>query len=507
MYSHDSSDSLSMHRRMDAEQKEKKLQRKKKNAPGDITVSHPEDEAEKEADQIARKAMDGEGTGRGDTPVKRKSSSVYAKHAGAAEEPDQEFAQKLSSSKGGGEHLDKNTQEEMESRMGGDFSKVKIHRSKESNEMSRKINARAFTDGSEIHFGEGEYNPGSTEGKELLAHELAHTQQHEEGKLNRKLHRANGEPDTDPAADAADSRFEALKQVAVQYKYALDIFNENIETPTKEELNRDFMISIIKALSGPVGKVFAALFPSASSGSGGTSTGAGIGDWVGAGLEILGAGLARLGENKKLTFREFYQLFVELWALVQADLIRERSKEITLAREKYASLYQVDPSSANAYVQSIEAETAAIVEDLISGNNSVNNMLTDYSRMWLSFNFRDNKIGKPRSGYIKVKINKDWEVKKAWVTGPFAPRIADTYERAYGDSIPLQELGVPMLIKYHSKSGIYCEAWVKNPTADHLYAEVDDGGIGPKKDIQELKEGYTLLGIPSVEKFNFKVTD
>jgi hypothetical protein len=41
--------------------------------------------------------------------------------------------------------------------------------------MYRELNAKAFTAGNDIYFNEGQYNPGSSEGKHLLAHELTHT--------------------------------------------------------------------------------------------------------------------------------------------------------------------------------------------------------------------------------------------------------------------------------------------------------------------------------------------
>jgi hypothetical protein len=49
------------------------------------------------------------------------------------------------------------------------------------------LNARAFTVGSNIAFNSGEYQPGTTEGRHLLAHELTHTvQQGAVGQLRRK---------------------------------------------------------------------------------------------------------------------------------------------------------------------------------------------------------------------------------------------------------------------------------------------------------------------------------
>lgn len=61
-----------------------------------------------------------------------------------------------------------------EGRFGHDFSKVRIHTGREADETSKALQARAYTAGDHIVFANGEYNPGSTEGKRLLAHELTH---------------------------------------------------------------------------------------------------------------------------------------------------------------------------------------------------------------------------------------------------------------------------------------------------------------------------------------------
>lgn len=83
----------------------------------------------------------------------------------------------ISGSRGGGHTLDRNTRSFMESRMNSDFSKVNIHTGSEAVQMNRELGARAFTVGSDIYFNKGEYQPASTEGKKLLAHELTHTLQ------------------------------------------------------------------------------------------------------------------------------------------------------------------------------------------------------------------------------------------------------------------------------------------------------------------------------------------
>lgn len=72
---------------------------------------------------------------------------------------------------------------EMSSSFGYDFSNVKIHTDKEAQQLSRQLNAQAFTYGGEIYFNENKYNPQSTEGRWLLAHELTHVVQQKSNTL------------------------------------------------------------------------------------------------------------------------------------------------------------------------------------------------------------------------------------------------------------------------------------------------------------------------------------
>ena len=88
---------------------------------------------------------------------------------------------KIAASKGGGSGMDAGTLNFMEGRIGADFSGVKIHTGNEAVQMSRELNAQAFTVGNDIYFNENKYNPSSAEGKHLLAHELTHTVQQGQG--------------------------------------------------------------------------------------------------------------------------------------------------------------------------------------------------------------------------------------------------------------------------------------------------------------------------------------
>lgn len=68
----------------------------------------------------------------------------------------------------------------MESAHNADFSNVKVHA---NSSRAPAVGALAYTQGNEIHFAPGHYNPGSSTGKKLLGHELAHVVQQRQGRV------------------------------------------------------------------------------------------------------------------------------------------------------------------------------------------------------------------------------------------------------------------------------------------------------------------------------------
>lgn len=98
-----------------------------------------------------------------------------------------------------GRPLDTGTRDFMESRFGHDFSQVRVHTDSQAGDSARDINAHAYTAGSDIAFAPGKYQPESQSGRQLIAHELAHTVQ--QSGLQRRA--------SDLAVDTApDSRLE-----------------------------------------------------------------------------------------------------------------------------------------------------------------------------------------------------------------------------------------------------------------------------------------------------------
>jgi outer membrane protein OmpA-like peptidoglycan-associated protein len=107
-----------------------------------------------------------------------------------------------------GHSLDHATQTFMESRFGYDFSRVQIHNDSLAHRSSSDINAYAYTHGSHIVFGAGQYQPHTQGGKHLLAHELTHVvQQGSANSLSNIVNRKEGDDEKRPL-----TRYEEIEQ-------------------------------------------------------------------------------------------------------------------------------------------------------------------------------------------------------------------------------------------------------------------------------------------------------
>lgn len=70
----------------------------------------------------------------------------------------------------------------MEPRFGFDFSRVRVHRGTEAERSAGAMSARAYTTGHDIVFGAARFQPQSSEGQRLIAHELSHVVQQSGGR-------------------------------------------------------------------------------------------------------------------------------------------------------------------------------------------------------------------------------------------------------------------------------------------------------------------------------------
>jgi hypothetical protein len=200
-----------------------------------LAVSQPYDPAEREADDMAEQALSSsirspadKRTALGEVRVDRLAADVspafeQAIVGGNEEEASQggtaiaslaqlsrasgsgrdaepiaaDFSTRLASARSKGEKIAPEFGAEMSERFGANLRSVQVHRDREASELAADINARAFTIGSDIFFGAGEYSPQTGSGRKVLAHELAHVIQQDAagpGSDNQpQLQRAGGE--------------------------------------------------------------------------------------------------------------------------------------------------------------------------------------------------------------------------------------------------------------------------------------------------------------------------
>ena len=112
---------------------------------------------------------------------------LQRKEASAGEEASMDLESGINSARGGGQPLDTGLQQSMGQAMGADFSGVRVHTDSQSDQLNQSIQARAFTTGQDVFFRQGEYNPGSRGGQELIAHELTHVVQQNGRTVRRSI--------------------------------------------------------------------------------------------------------------------------------------------------------------------------------------------------------------------------------------------------------------------------------------------------------------------------------
>jgi hypothetical protein len=91
-------------------------------------------------------------------------------------------ARRLTRSAGRGRTLSPEIRQPLEAAFDADFSRVSVHTDSNAERLARDVQATAFTHGNDIYFGRGAYDPGSARGRHVLAHELTHVVQHQQGR-------------------------------------------------------------------------------------------------------------------------------------------------------------------------------------------------------------------------------------------------------------------------------------------------------------------------------------
>jgi len=189
-----------------------------------LAVSHPQDSAEREADQVATQIARAPKSAatpvashsetkaqraslepvinaeKGDTlalksvpaaqnvqrrPVpENKNESNHdtalqreAIDAIAGQTTSSETESRIAALRGTGSPMPNAVEADMNTNFDQDFNAVRVHTGKDATDLCTQTNARAFTVGNDIFFAPGEFAPETDAGRELLAHELTHVVQ------------------------------------------------------------------------------------------------------------------------------------------------------------------------------------------------------------------------------------------------------------------------------------------------------------------------------------------
>ncbi len=163
-----------------------------------ITIGAPGDQYEQEADRVAEQVVQKMHAPSAQEPMlgeplqrqKREEDGHPLRMKPLAQRGGMVATQDLESSinraRGSGQSLEAGLQRKLGQAMGADFSGVRVHTGHQADQLNQSIQAKAFTTGQDIFFRQGEYNPESSAGQKVLAHELTHVVQQQSGRVSRK---------------------------------------------------------------------------------------------------------------------------------------------------------------------------------------------------------------------------------------------------------------------------------------------------------------------------------
>lgn len=128
---------------------------------------------------------------RGGAPAQRKAESAVSDAGGSVPASVERSINSMRS--GSGSPLDATTRSSFEGHLGRDISAVRVHTGGGAAAAATALHARAFTVGNDIFFARGQYQPGTSQGRRLLAHEVTHTIQQSGGSAHAQ--RVQRDPD------------------------------------------------------------------------------------------------------------------------------------------------------------------------------------------------------------------------------------------------------------------------------------------------------------------------
>jgi Domain of unknown function (DUF4157) len=123
---------------------------------------------------------------------------------------------------GAGSALDAGVRAWIEPRFGHSFAQVRVHADGAAASAAAGLRARAFAVGGHVVFGRGQYQPQSTPGRQLIAHELAHLLQQHRGLAPAGAPQAKCDTDLGTASPACTPSTDGVVGWPLRFKMACD---------------------------------------------------------------------------------------------------------------------------------------------------------------------------------------------------------------------------------------------------------------------------------------------
>lgn len=169
-----------------------------------LSVSNPSDGLEKQADRTADHVMRAPEQV---PPTTRSAAPASVQRLGegtpsVAADAKAEIQHSLT----GGRPLPNDVRSFMQPRLGADFGDVRVHADEGAASLSNHLGARAFTYRNHVFFGRDQYQPGTTVGRHLIAHELTHTIQQGATAQRPEVQREQAPPRVAPGPTPAVQR-------------------------------------------------------------------------------------------------------------------------------------------------------------------------------------------------------------------------------------------------------------------------------------------------------------
>ncbi len=150
-----------------------------------------------------------------------------------------EIEQSILQARGSGQALDTKVRGQMESSFGSDFSGVRVHTNFRADTLNRALSSRAFTTGHNIFFKHGEYNPGSSTGRELLAHELTHVVQQTGNVQGKMIVGQTGDKYEQEADRVASAVVQREQEITQQNGYGGKVYRQKDEEKELQRANAE----------------------------------------------------------------------------------------------------------------------------------------------------------------------------------------------------------------------------------------------------------------------------